>query len=398
MLALLNRCREQGLKLNSRKLKFKLDKVAYMGHVFSSEGLLPDPEKVSAVSDMPIPENVAAVHRLLGVVTYMAKFVPKLSTIAEPLRRLTHKDSVFEWSEVQDRAVSQIKAVLCSAQVLQYYDVKKETTIECDSSEHGLGAVITQEGKPVAYASRTLTSTERNYAQIEKEALAIVFACERFEQYIMGKETTVLSDHKPLMNIFAKPILTSPKRLQRMRLRLQKYTIKVQYKPGSQMHISDTLSRATLPISSRDNSTPNYLVFQLKREEDTRAELENVCMKDDLFVTDERLNGIRRHTKTDSTLQTLMNVVKKGFPEDKNELPVCVRDYWSYRDELSTQDGLVYRGTRIIIPVKMRSQLLTRAHASHLGIQYTVNTAKEIMFWPRMHSELVKTVKRCQTC
>ena len=114
---------------------------------------------------MPIPENVAAVHRLLGVVTYMAKFVPKLNTIAEPLRRLTHKDSVFEWSEEQDRAVTQIKAVLCSAPVLQYYDVKKETTIECDSSEHGLGAVITQEGKPVAYASRTLTSTERNYAR-----------------------------------------------------------------------------------------------------------------------------------------------------------------------------------------------------------------------------------------
>ena len=76
----------------------------------------------------------------------------------------------------------------------------------------------------------------------------------------------------------------------------------------------------------------------------------------------------------------------------------CVHDYWSYRDELSAQDGLVYRGTRIIIPVKMRSQLLTRAHASHLGIQYTVNTAKEIMFWPKMHSELVETVKRCQTC
>ena len=151
-----------------------------------------------------------------------------------------------------------------------------------------------------------------------------------------------------------------------------------------------------MPISIRDNSTPNYLVFQLKREEDTRAELENVCIKDDLFVTDERLSGIRRHTKTDSTLQTLMNVVKQGFPEDK-KLPVCVRNYWSYRDELSTQDGLVYRGTRIIIPVKMRSQLLTRAHVSHLGIQYTVNTAKEIMFWPRIHSELVKTVKRSQT-
>ena len=181
--------------------------------------------------------------------------MPKLSTTAEPLSRLTDKGSVFEWSEEQDRAVSQIKVVLSIAPVLllQYYDVKKEITLECDSSEHGLGAVITQEGKPVAYVSQTLTFTEHNYAQIEKEALAIVFACERIEQYIMDKETTVLSDHKPLMNIFAKPILTSPKRLQRIRLRLQKYTIKV-HKPGSQMHISDMLSRVTLPISSRDNS------------------------------------------------------------------------------------------------------------------------------------------------
>ena len=115
-------------------------------------------------------------------------------------------------------------------------------SLECDSSEVGLGAVIKQGGRPIAYASRALTKTERNYAQIEKECLAIVVAAERFEQYILGKvKVKVLSDHKPLKTIMSKPIHNSPKRLQRMRLRLQKYSLDMEYKPGPLMYISDTL-------------------------------------------------------------------------------------------------------------------------------------------------------------
>ena len=115
-----------------------------------------------------------------------------------------------------------MKRLLTEAPVLAFYDAKKTVIKECDSSSVGLGAVITQEGRPIAFASHALTATERNYAQIEKECLAIVFATEHFDQYIIGKEKVkVLSDHKPLMTIFKKPILTCPKRLQRMRLRLQ---------------------------------------------------------------------------------------------------------------------------------------------------------------------------------
>ena len=143
--------------------------------------------------------------------------------------------------------------------VLHYYNVIKEVIIECDSSDVGLGAVITQEGYPIAYASRALTQTERNYAQIEKECLAIVFASERFEHYILGKETVrVLTDHKPLVTIFKKPILTCPKRLQRMRLRLQKFSLNVEYQPGPKMYISDTLSRASLPMSKIDSHLISY--------------------------------------------------------------------------------------------------------------------------------------------
>ena len=165
----MDRCRENGLKLNEKKLNFKLDKVCYIGHIVSHDGISADPLKVKAISEMPTPTDVAAVQRLLGVVTYLAKFLPQLSTIAEPLRRLTDKDSTFDWLPQHEHALAGIKALITKAPILRYYDVNKEVTIESDSSDVGLGAVITQEGHPIAYTSRALSPAERNYAQIEKE-------------------------------------------------------------------------------------------------------------------------------------------------------------------------------------------------------------------------------------
>ena len=275
--ALLERCRERGLRLNGKKLKFKLDSVAYMGHILSAQGLSPDPDKVRAVVAMPPPTDVQGVQRLIGVFTYLSKFMPRLSTVCEPLRRLTDKDGEFDWMPQHDKALSTIKALITQAPVLHFYDVNKDVTIECDSSDVGLGAVLMQDLHLTAYASRALTPTERNYAQIEKECLAIVYATERFEQYILGKEEVVVeSDHKPLSTIFKKPILTSPKCLQRMRLRLQKFSLVIQYKPGPQMCISDTLSRAALPIQEVNSSTPNYQIFQLDEEQRQREDIANV--------------------------------------------------------------------------------------------------------------------------
>jgi hypothetical protein len=192
--SLLERCRERGLKLNKNKLKFKLASVAYMGHILSANGLSPDPEKVKAVVNMETPSDVKGVQRLLGVVTYLAKFLPSLSSICEPLRRLTDKEAEFDWMSQHDEALDKIKRLITEAPVLKFFDVTKEVTIECDSSDVGLGAVLLQEGHPIAYASRALTSTERNYAQIEKECLAIVYATECFEHYILGKQVHVQSD------------------------------------------------------------------------------------------------------------------------------------------------------------------------------------------------------------
>ena len=199
-----------------------------MGHLLTSRGLRPDPQKIQAVSEMPIPDGVQAVQRLLGFVNYLAKFLPHLSEVSEPLRRLTDKGVVWCWQSQHDRAAEVIKKLVTNYPVLRYYDVNEPVSIQCDASEVGLGATLLQNGQPVAYASRALTTTERSYAQIEKECLAIIFACESFDLYVYGREKVfVESDHKPLEVIFKKSLLSAPRRLQRMLLKLQKYNLDV---------------------------------------------------------------------------------------------------------------------------------------------------------------------------
>ena len=160
----------------------------------------------------------------------IAKFLPNLSVICEPLLKLSCKDTSWTWQSKQEAAFKKIKQLVTAAPVLEFYDVTKDVTIQYDASSSGLGAVLMQDGHPIAYASKALTTTERNYAQIEKECLAIVFACTKFDQYIYGRTiVTIHTDHKSLETIFKKGLLAAPKRLQCMLLKLQKYNLQVQY-------------------------------------------------------------------------------------------------------------------------------------------------------------------------
>ncbi|PIK62480.1 hypothetical protein BSL78_00577 [Apostichopus japonicus] len=222
---LMERCRETNLKLNPKKLKLKLNRVPFIGHLITDEGLKPDSNKVRSVMEMPDPTDVKGVQRFIGFVNYLSKFLPGLSDIGEPLRKLTLKDTEWCWMDVHKAAVQKVKQLISAKPVLRYYDQTKELTLQTDSSDTGLGSVITQEGQPVAYTSRALTDPETRYAQIEKELLAVIFGLERFHEYTYGRKVTVQSDHKPLEMIAKKPLHRAPKRLQRMLLRLQKYDV-----------------------------------------------------------------------------------------------------------------------------------------------------------------------------
>lgn len=174
-----------------------------MGIVFTKEGLKADPTKTEAITKMPVPEDVPAIQQFLGMVNYLGKFIPKLSELAAPLRQLTHRDTAWSWLPQHQQAFDRLKSCLSSPPVLSYYDVRKPVTLTCDASRYGLGAACLQDERPVAYASRTLTDTETRYAQIEKELLAVVFACTKFRDYIYGKATVIETDHQPLVTILS---------------------------------------------------------------------------------------------------------------------------------------------------------------------------------------------------
>ena len=222
---------------------FKLLEVDYLGHIISCEGVKPDPKKTRAIRDIPATTDRKRVERLLGTINYLSKFLPNISSITKPIRKLLKKDVEFMWMESQERAFSQIVDILSKEPVLTY-DVKKPVTVSCDASKSGLGAVLLQDDKPIAFASRSMTDAEVRYAQIEKELLAVVFAMERCPQFTPGQSVTVESDHHPLEMIMKKNLSAAAPRLQRMLLKLQRYNFSLKYKPGKELVIAYTLSRA----------------------------------------------------------------------------------------------------------------------------------------------------------
>ena len=191
--ALLHRCRERGITLNKNKLKLRISEVSFMGHIFCKEGPKIDPDKVKAVLEMPRPEDVEGVQKLNGFVNYLATFLPRLADQREPIRRLTRQHTEFKWAEEQEKALREVKRLVTTSPVLGHYDPKAERELQCDASKKGVGAALLQKGKPIAYASRTLTETEHRYAQTEKEMLTSIFSLEKFNQYAYGRHKSRLN-------------------------------------------------------------------------------------------------------------------------------------------------------------------------------------------------------------
>ena len=211
MHALLARCRERGIRLNKDKFKLHQESIAYMGHVLTQNGLQADPAKVEAIKNMPPPSDVKGVQRLIGMATFLAKFLPNFSEVTSPIRTLLDSKNEFRWDEhVHGKAFEELKTALQSKEVLRYYDCNKPIIIQCDASQHALGGVLLQEGRPVAYISRALTPTETNYSQIEKELLAVLFSMERLHTFVYGRKTEVHTDHRPLISIIKKPLTSAP--------------------------------------------------------------------------------------------------------------------------------------------------------------------------------------------
>ncbi len=383
LLRLLQRCRERNIVLNAAKFEFKCTSVPFIGHTLTQNGLQPDPSKVEAITKMEKPQNVEAVRRLIGMVMYLSKFLNGLSSVCEPLRRLTHKDATWLWSSEHDETFEKIKGMVSSTPLLKYFNPSDPTEGQGDASSTGLGFVLTQNDQPVTFASRALTPAETRYSQIEKELLALVFGLEHNHQYVYGRKITLWTDHKPLVSISRKPLATAPKRLQRLLLRLQQYDTEIHYKPGKEMYVPDTLSRAHLKSCQRS---------------ETEEETEHVHAMTFLPMSQVQFEELKKESTKDDTIQQLSATIISGWPDHKSKLPTNLHPYYSIRDELSVHEGVVFKGQRAVIPFTMRAKMKDKVHAAHTGIQGCLRRAREAIYWPGMNKDLTNFIAKCDIC
>ena len=246
----------------------------------------------------------------------------------------------------------------------------------------------TGEWRPVAYQSRSLAPTEQRYSQIEKEALAITWACERFSHFVLGLTFHIQTDHKPLIPLLSTKALDElPPRVLRFRLRLMRYHFSISHVPGKDLITADALSRA--PISSNDPSDQALL-----------AEVASMvaAITNSLPASDQRLTEICTHQAEDDTCRRIITYCKNGWP-DKHCLPDSLKPYWSYRGELTlSNDQLLLCGQRIVIPDTQRLKVLEQLHTGHQGITKCRERAKQSVWWPGLSRQLAEYVTKCVSC
>ena len=385
----LEKLQSAGVVLNRKKCVFGVSELKYLGHLVNSHGIKPDPDRIKAVREMPAPKNVSQVRSLLGMVNQLGKFIPNLAEKTQPFRRLLEKDVHFEWFVAQVKAFEEIVETICESIELTRYSFNDSHIVMADASAYGIGAVlladIDGQRKPIMFASRSLSETEQRYAQIEKEALALTWACERFQNFLIGKKFEILTDHKPLVPLLSeKDLNTIPACIQRFRMRLMKFWYSICHIPGKEMFTADVLSRSPLPDT--------YDEFQ----EEVEAHVLSIVAS--FPATPARLDQIRREQGNCEECRLLAKYLYEGWPEFQKDVPLGVSQWFPYRDLITTMDGLLTYDNRIIIPKSLRKDIVSRLHEGHSGLTRTLQRAKESVFWPNITQDIRRVAESCDMC
>ena len=328
------------------------------------------------------------------MVNQLGRFIPRLATMNEPLRQLLRKDNEWIWGKAQQRSFLRIKDSLISPITLAHYDpqLQGETVIAADASAYGIGAVLLQISRqgprrPICYSSRSLTETEQRYAVIEKEALAVTWACEQFSEYVTGLQFTVETDHKPLVPLLNSIDLSKmPARILRFRLRLMRFSPEVRYVPGKQQLTADALSRA--PVG-----TPELQDKELVSEVETFAK-HGVQI---IPASENKLAEIRQMQKEDEVLAQVRSYCQDGWPDYMPHVPM-IRPYWEHQNHLSVTEDLLLYDDRIVIPRSMRLQMLECIHQGHMGITKCRARARSSIWWAGLSKVIEEMVSTCKTC
>ena len=389
----LQKLQDAGVTLNPDKCEFMTDKITFVGHTITAKGIQAENRKVQAIVEMDTPSNIHELRRFLGMANQMAKFSPNLTELTKPLRELLSKKNSWCWGPAQETAFQHVKIELSSPTVLAMYNPTRETKISADASSYGLGAVLLQKDennwRPVYFASRSMTPTEQRYAQVEKETLAITWACDKFAEYLVGLDFVIETDHKPLVALLEKkPLDDVPPRILRFRMRLMRFRYTVCHIPGKEMYTADTLSRAPL-ASTGDTHSKNL-------QEDVEAFVSAILSN--LPATENRLQQIHEAQYDDEVCQKIREYTLRGWPDKHNLSYSSLKPYLQHAAEFTVQDGLLMMNDRILIPASLRLEVLDQIHHGHLGIVKCRERAKQSVWWPGLSRQIESMVENCKSC
>ena len=387
--SVLCRLESSGITLHKEKCEFGVKSIKFLGHIVSGKGIKPDPEKVKAIAEMNPPNTKKEARQLMGMVNYLSKFSRNLSELCTPIYAVMGVKSEWYWGAEQQKSFDLIKAELSDVPVLCAFDMSCKHRVSADSSQYAVGAVLLQynsrnEWQPVEYASRKLTEAERRYAMIEKEALAITWACEKFNYYLLGREFEVETDHKPLVSILGEKDLSQlPLRVQRFKLRMMRYSYTIFHTPGNKMYLADSLSR---PCDVDGGSTKLCALVEQFVDCSVRNLLSEVREH-------ELLQAIMR----DETSQKCLQYIVRGWPA-RTELVGELGKLCTSRDELTAWNGFIMFQNRLYVPSELRPAYLSRLHENHQGVEKCRRRARELVWWPGVGSDIAKYVTDCDVC
>ena len=339
------------------------------------------------------PTDIKELRRFLGMVNQLAKFTPQLSDATKSLRELLSSKNQWLWSDVQQQAFEAVQNMVSSDRVLALFDPHRPTRVSADASSYGLGAVLTQqqpsgEWKPISYISRALSTTEQHYAQIEKEALAVTWACEQLRDFLTGLQFHIHTDHKPLV-----PLLTTkgldelPVRIQRFHLHLMRFSYTVSHILGKDLTVADTLSRAPTELSN---------VSDEEFQTETEAYV-NLVLQQSEFATGPQLKEILERQLQHETCQILAKYCQSQWPDHRHTVS-CAKPYYSIANELLVCNNLLLRGNRIVIPQSLQQEMLTKLHSGHQGITKCRERARQAIWWLGINRDIETMISKCLIC
>uniref|UniRef100_A0A6G1SFF7 RNA-directed DNA polymerase n=1 Tax=Aceria tosichella TaxID=561515 RepID=A0A6G1SFF7_9ACAR len=397
---LFDKLKKANITLNKKKCELLMKSVTYLGHVVTPKGILPDPEKIKSISAFKRPTNITEARSFIGMCNFFRRYIRGFSIIAKPIHDTIKEKQTFIWTDQAQKAMEELKQKLTSAPLLVHYDQEGQPIIRCDASGYGLGAVLLQKSNDpakdgvVAYTSRTLIKSERNYATTHKECLAMIHAIKQWRYYLYGKHFQVITDHHALCWLMKTK--DHQGQLARWSLLLQEFQFTVHYESGKVHDDADCLSRYPLPATEgaeEEYEIPTWPISAISR----RDRVEKLIANHELVVP---TFDVAKEQRYDVKFEPIMTILEN--PSASNKEKRKLKHYL-------LKEGQLYRRSKrnkniylLVIPESMKKFVLQQAHdapsSGHFGIKRTIETLRSRFYWPTLDQDVKQYVKTCDKC